>query len=144
MESVAVLDQDIRRAFRNKEVVVGVFLDIEKAYDSLWKDGLLIKLYDLGVRGRMFNWVQYFLRDRTIQVRVGGVRSKTVGIENGTPQGSVISPVLFNIMINDICKHRRGVWTVLVCRRRSNVEKGRPSISRWICGQPRPPPLLIG
>ena len=102
MESVAILDQDIRRAFSHKEVVVGVFLDIEKAYDSLWKDGLLIKIYDLGVRGRMFNWIQDFLKDRTIQVRVGGVTSKEVGIENGTPQGSVISPVLFNVMINDI------------------------------------------
>ena len=50
----------------------------------------------------MLNWVQDFLRDRTIQVRVGGTRSKVVSIENGTPQGSVISPVLFNIMINDI------------------------------------------
>ena len=102
MESVAMLDQDIKRAFNNKEVVVGVFLDIEKAYDSLWKEGLLFKIHDLGVRGRMFNWVQDFLKGRTIQVRVGGVRSKVVEIENGTPQGSVISPILFNIMINDI------------------------------------------
>ena len=102
MESVAVLDQDVKKAFVNKETVMGMFLDIEKAYDSLWKEGLLIKLYDLGVRGRMFNWISDFLRARTIQVRVGGVCSKTVGIENGTPQGSIISPVIFNIMINDI------------------------------------------
>jgi len=102
MESVVVLDQDIKRAFNNKEVVVSVFLDIEKAYDSLWKEGLMIKIFDLGVRGRMFNWIKDFLMKRTIQVKVGNVSSKTVGIENGTPQGSVISPVLFNIMINDI------------------------------------------
>ena len=50
----------------------------------------------------MFNWISDFLRDRTIEVSVGGVCSKTVGIDNGIPQGSVISPVLFNIMINDI------------------------------------------
>lgn len=55
MESVAVLDQDIKRAFSNRESVVSVFLDIEKAYDSLWKEGLMIKMFDLGVRGRMFN-----------------------------------------------------------------------------------------
>lgn len=102
MESVAVLDHDIKKAFNNKEVVVSVFLDIEKAYDSLWKEGLLIKIYDLGVRGRMFSWIKDFLMKRTIQVRVGGKISKTVEIDNGTPQGSVISPVLFNIMINDI------------------------------------------
>lgn len=51
MESVALLNQDIKRAFNNKEVVVDVFLDIKKAYDSLWKEGLLIKICDLGVRG---------------------------------------------------------------------------------------------
>ena len=65
----------------------------------------MIKMFDLGVRGRMFNWIKDFLMNRTIQVMVGGVSSKSVEIENGTPQGSVISPVLFNIMINDIfCK----------------------------------------
>ena len=102
MESVAVLDQDIKRAFSNKESVVSVFFDIEKAYDSLWKEGLMIKMFDLGVTGRIFNWIRDFLMNRTIQVMVGGVGSKTVEIENGTPQGSVTSPVLFNIMINDI------------------------------------------
>lgn len=60
------------------------------------------KKFDLGVRGRTFNWIKDFLMERTIQVKVGSVSSKTVDIENGTPQGSVISPVLFNIMINDI------------------------------------------
>lgn len=101
MDSVAVLDQDIKKAFSNKEIVVSVFLDIEKAYDSLWKEGLMVKKIYLGVRGRMFNWIKNFLIKRTIQVKVGSVSSKIVGIENGTPQGSVISPVLFNIMIND-------------------------------------------
>ena len=72
MELAVALDQDVKKAFVNKEAVVGVFLDIEKAYDSLWKEGLLIKLYDLGVRGRMFNWISDFSRDRMIQVRVGG------------------------------------------------------------------------
>lgn len=57
MESVALLDQDIKRAFNNEEVVVGVFLHMKRAYDSLWKEGLLISVYDQGVRGRMFNWI---------------------------------------------------------------------------------------
>lgn len=58
MDSVLVLDRDIKRALVNKEVVIGVFLDIERAYDMLWKEGLVIKLYDAGIRGRMLNWIK--------------------------------------------------------------------------------------
>ena len=98
------LEWEARRAMAAEEGMVGVFLDIDKAYDSIWKEGLMIKLYDAGVRGRMLNWIRGFLRDRKIQVRVGGVCSGVLEIVNGTPQGSVISPVLFNVMINDIFK----------------------------------------
>lgn len=42
--------------------MVSVFLDIEKAYGSLWKEGLLFKILDLGIRGRMFNWIIDFLK----------------------------------------------------------------------------------
>ncbi len=52
--------------------------------------------------GRMFNWIRDFLNNRTIEVRVGMEFSSIYPIENGTPQGSVCSPMLFNIMINDI------------------------------------------
>lgn len=102
MDSILVLDDDIKKALVNKEVVVGVFFDIEKAYDMLWKEGVIIKLYDAGIRGRMINWIKDFLRLRCIQVRVGGSFSESVFVDNGTPQGSVISPVLFNIMVNNM------------------------------------------
>ncbi len=75
-------------------------LDIEKAYDSLWKEGLKIEMNDLGIRGRIFIWIMDFLMKRTTQVRVGRKGSKIVERENGAPQGRNISPVLFNIMIN--------------------------------------------
>lgn len=100
--AVLCLEDDIRKAQINKEVVVGIFLDIEKAYDMLWKEGLLIKLDRLGIKGKMYNWIMDFLLNRTIQVRVGASYSRIFSIDNGTPQGSVCSPVLFNIMINDI------------------------------------------
>lgn len=75
---------------------------MEKAYNMVWIEGLLFKLDNMGIGGRMFNWFHSFLFDRSIQVRVGSLFSKTYIIENGTPQGSVCSPILFNIMINDI------------------------------------------
>lgn len=102
MDNVIALDYEIKRAFANKESLISVFLDIEKAYDMLWREGLLVKLSRYGVSGRMFGWIRNFLEERTIQVRVGQVLSDVVSIDNGTPQGSVISPVLFNVMINDM------------------------------------------
>ena len=68
----------------------------------LWKEGLLIKLEKLGVRGKMFNWICDFMFGRTIQVKVGSQYSQTYPVENGVPQGGVCSPILFSIMINDI------------------------------------------
>lgn len=55
MDSVLCLESDIRKAQTNKEVVIAVFFDVEKAYDMLWKEGLLIKLKSLGIGGRTYN-----------------------------------------------------------------------------------------
>ena len=81
---------------------MAVFLDVEKAYDMLWLEGLLIKIHMLGIGGNMFKWVMDFLNNRSIQVKIGTETSRRCLVENWTPQGSVISPLLFNIMINDV------------------------------------------
>ncbi len=75
---------------------------LRKAYDMLWKEGLLIKLDQIGIGGRIYNWIKEFLIERNIKVKVGDYISREGSIENGTPQGSVLSPLLFIIMINDV------------------------------------------
>ncbi len=102
MDPVRHLEDEIRKAQVNKEIVGAVFFDVEKAYDMMWREGLLIKLHLMGVGGKMFNWIMNFLDGRIIQVKTGQVVSKQYNVENGTPQGSVISTILFSIMINDI------------------------------------------
>uniref|UniRef100_A0A671TUX8 Reverse transcriptase domain-containing protein n=1 Tax=Sparus aurata TaxID=8175 RepID=A0A671TUX8_SPAAU len=102
IDSVLCLEDEIRKAQVKKETVVAVFLDVEKAYDMLWVEGLLIKMHMLGIGGNMFNWMMDFLNNRSIQVKIGKETSRRCLVENGTPQGSVISPLLFNIMINDV------------------------------------------
>ncbi len=77
----------------NKETIIAVFFDVEKAYDMLWKEGLLIKLDQIGIGGRIYNWIKEFLIERNIKVKVGDYISREGSIENGTPQGSVISPL---------------------------------------------------
>ena len=58
----------------------------------------------MGISGKIFTYIKHFLSSRTMQVRVGNTLSGThmYTIENGTPQGSIISPILFLVMINDL------------------------------------------
>lgn len=60
MDSVLLLESGVQKALSGKEGVVAVFLDIEKAYDMLWREGLVTKLYDAGIRSRMLNWIKVF------------------------------------------------------------------------------------
>ncbi len=60
MDSLLCLESDIRKAQTNREVVIAVFFDVEKAYDMLWKEGLLIKLQRLGIGGKVYNWILDF------------------------------------------------------------------------------------
>lgn len=126
MDSVLCLESEIRKAQVNKEALVGVFFDVEKAYDMMWKEGLLIKLEKMEIKGRMYNWIRDFLFNRTIQVRVSTAFSQIHTIENGTPQGSVSSPILFNIMINDIfTKVDRGIGRSLYADDGALWKRGR-------------------
>ena len=79
-----------------------MFFDLEKAYDTTWKYGILRDLHEFGVKGRLANFVESFLANRSIQVRVGSTLSDTFGLSQGVPQGSILSTTLFNIKINSI------------------------------------------
>ena len=94
----------IREAFVNRQHLVAVFFDLEKAYDTTWKYGIMQDLYEMGLRGRLPLFIKNFLSDRTFQVRLGTVLSSSHTQEMGVPQGSILSVTLFNIKINSITK----------------------------------------
>ena len=82
--------------------MLAVFLDIEKAYDTVFRNAVLFKLLKLGINGPIFWFIKAFLSDRTFQVRISTFYSKVYEAENGIPQGSTLSPILFSLMINDL------------------------------------------
>ena len=99
------LETFIGKASIKKEHLVTVFFDLEKAYDTTWKYGIVKDLKNLGLEGRMPIFIQNFLQDRRFRVKMREVFSEGKQQKMGVPQGSVLSVTLFNTKINNIVKN---------------------------------------
>jgi hypothetical protein len=86
--------------------VSGLFLDIQKAFDTVNHQILLQKLYDCGVRGVAHAWFSSYLNNRQQCVKINGVFSDMGTIRHGVPQGSVLGATLFLVYVNDLCSGR--------------------------------------
>ena len=79
-----------------------VYTDFAKAFDSVPHQRLLFKLQEIGIAGKLLEWIRSFLSGRRQRVRVDGVMSEWIEIISGILQGSVLGPILFVIFINDM------------------------------------------
>ena len=99
------ITQDIFNGFNNREHTAALFIDVEKAYDSVWRDGLMYKLHRLGIRGRVWRWIKNFLNNRRAVITMSGEKGQEFNTDIGLPQGSVIPPLLFSLYIVDCYVH---------------------------------------
>lgn len=82
-----------------------VLFDIEKAFDSVWHDGLIYKLKRFGFPDYLCGMIREFTKHRTFTVHVGGAMSSPTEIPAGLPQGSILSPSLYSLYVSDLKFH---------------------------------------
>ena len=96
------IEHIIRKCLSSKETCLVIYLDLSSAFDVVWPEGLIMKLINKGIKGNILAWLYNYLKGRCIKAKVDGYFSDEVEILAGTPQGAVLSPLLFNLMISDM------------------------------------------
>ena len=97
------LTQTILRGFQSNQTTLATFFDIEKAFDKMWIQGLLYKMHShLHLKLSTIGLLRSFLSNRTVEFKINNTYSTPLTLRAGTPQGSILSPSLFNMSVSDI------------------------------------------
>jgi hypothetical protein len=126
------LVEKVNRNFDDRRLTGRVFLDLAKAFDTVWVKGLIFKLRVLNFPSFLVKTISSYLDRRTIQTSYQSVKSTCRGMRAGVAQGGLVSPVLFSLYVNDILTHSR------------HVELAQYADDTALVATSRSPSLLVG
>ena len=90
---------------QNRKQIFAAYIDFEKAFDTVWRDALLYKLLKAGIHGRMFNMIKSMYEEIYYSIKCKDGLTTFFKSTDGVRQGCNLSPILFNLFINDIAKY---------------------------------------
>ncbi len=105
-DQILKIVQAIEDGFQKKpmERSVLTLLDFSKAYDTVWRERLLLSMIEAGIPLPFIRWIRAFLADRRARVRINNALSESRKFRQGLPQGSVLAPLLFLFYINNLAE----------------------------------------
>ena len=109
------LISSVQKGFIHGYPTIATFLDLTSAFNKVHKGTILVKLNRIGIRGHMAKFITNFLQPRTFQVKCKTTISDVHTLDHGVPQGSVLSPNLFLLAINDIFDDIHRIYPSVHC-----------------------------
>jgi retron-type reverse transcriptase len=106
---LARLFERINRNFDDRRLTGAFFMDVAKAFDTIWVNGILYKLTVPNFSSYLVKTISYYVYCRTFEMSFQSATSTCRGIRAGVAQGGLISPVLFSLYLNDIPTRSRHV-----------------------------------
>lgn len=101
-DHIFIINTIFKKICRSNQKLYLCFVDFQKAYDSVWRNALMLKLLRSGVRGNFFEIIRHMYTDCNACIRSEGLLSDNFKCVTGVRQGDVLSPNLFNLYINDL------------------------------------------